>query len=173
MKRAAAGMALLATVLMVGTVAMGEAPGTTDWWRDPGATDPSRGLQELAASLNARERALERREAAHQQKEKDLALAEQRLEQRLAELEKLRTDMSELLEGMDEDREARIVALVKAVENMRAKQAAALLQQTEPELAAAVLDRMGRMKAGRAMAAMNPRTAAGLAALLTRPVELD
>lgn len=165
-------LAVAATAAATGGRADSASMLSVDYWRDPGSMDRSRGLQELAASLNARERALVRREEAFSQRESALRESEQRLDERLGELQGVRTEIEALLDGADTEQQDRVVSLVKAVETMRAKQAAAMLSQTEPELAVQVLDRMSRMKAGRALAAMNPIISARLAERMTQPVEL-
>jgi flagellar motility protein MotE (MotC chaperone) len=81
-----------------------------------------------------------------------------------------------MLTDLDGEREERVASLVKMFESMRPKQAAAILQVTDDEIALEVLERMNRGKAGKTLAAMEPKRAATLAerigrAALTEPEE--
>ena len=76
----------------------------------------------------------------------------------------LRAEIDALLAGLDDAEEDRVVALVKMVEKMRAKDAAPIVSELDPEVAVSVIDRMSSTKAGKMLAAMEPVTAAGLAA---------
>ena len=93
------------------------------------------------------------------------------LADRLERLEALRAEISTLLDGLDEVREARVTDLVRRIESMRDAQAGALLSETDPELAVEVLRRMSPSKAGKAMAKMEPTAAAALAERMAAPVE--
>jgi flagellar motility protein MotE (MotC chaperone) len=150
----------------------GEALGQT-WGGDPPAatkaSSQSPGLQQLADALETRERSLERREATLEAREAELRQVETELQAQVGELETLRGEIQTLLEQADGEREERVQALVKMTESMRSKDAAALLAEVDPDLAVEVLDRMNRTKAGKALAAMPPPTAAALAEDLTRP----
>jgi len=123
----------------------------------------SRGIQELAAAQRARERSLDTRERTLEEREEDLREAELRLEARLEELQALRGEIEGQLGELDEDEEARVRALVRMVESMRAKEAAPMVAALDHDLAVRVLGRMNRTKAGKVLAAMNPTTAARFA----------
>ena len=130
------------------------------------------GVEQLAAKLNARERAIERREATLKDREADLASAETRLSERLDELEALCGRIDEQLQGLAEDDERRREALVTMVEKMKAKEAASMVGALDKDLAVDVIDRMTPSKAAKVLAAMPPQLAAALAADLAAPVEL-
>ncbi len=131
----------------------------------------ARELTELAEQLEQRSRELDRRERGIVEQESALTGVQSDLESRLERLESLRTEISGLLDGMDEAREARVVDLVRRVESMRDAQAAPLLSETSPELAVEVLRRMSPAKAGKALAKMDPSKAADLAELLAAPID--
>jgi flagellar motility protein MotE (MotC chaperone) len=131
------------------------------------------GLQDLAGRLNARERAIERREASLVDREADLREAEARLKDRLDELAAVRAELDEKLASLDAQEEERRVGLVKMTEKMRPKEAAPFFGELDDALAVDILDRMSTSKAGKVLAAMPPDRAARLAEMLTAPVKLD
>ena len=170
--------ALLVTLLIAGTAAHGQA---TEQGQGRGVIAPSRqmypdarirGLHDVAAALNARERALERREHSVEARERDLLQAEERLRRRLEELDTLRGRVSELLKDLNEDQETKVIGLVKMVENMRPKDGAQIMTEVDADLAVEVLDRMNRSKAGKLLAEMQPAKAADLAEKMTEPPDV-
>ena len=105
---------------------------------DPSAEDPdaptererqpsraTKGQQRLAQTLLAKERALARRERLVGQKQRDLEETQAQLEETLAELTAVREALETLLERIDATNEERITKLVKSLETMRDKSAAA------------------------------------------------
>lgn len=153
-------------LLVVGTA--GAAGAAVTPAREASAPDTffqarSRGVEELAASLNVRERGLERRETEIATREADLRAAETRLTERLGELQATRAQLEEMLAQMEEEREGRVRGLVRMVESVRAKEAAPIMQELDDQLAVEVLERMNRTKAGKLLAAMAPPRAARLA----------
>jgi len=120
-------------------------------------------MQWLMDKLRQKERSLDHREATLAAREADLRLAEQKLEERLTELQTLREELGVQLGTLDEARENRVVGLVRMFEGMRAKDAAAIISSTETAISIAVLERMSRMKAGKVLAEMEPGEAAELA----------
>jgi flagellar motility protein MotE (MotC chaperone) len=123
----------------------------------------SEGMHWLMDKLRQKERSLDHREATLAAREADLRLAEQKLEERLLELQALRGELQTQLQQLDQEREARVVGLVRMFEGMRSKDAAAILAETETDIALQVLERMSRMKAGKVLAEMDPEQAADLA----------
>jgi flagellar motility protein MotE (MotC chaperone) len=136
----------------------------------------NQGNGRLYQLLQKKDNALKRREDLLENEKQDLRTAEAALQSRLLELQKLRDQIREMLTDLDGEREQRVANLVKMFESMRPKQAAAILEVTEDEIALEVLERMNQGKAGKTLAAMNPERAAGLAerigrAALTPPEE--
>jgi len=123
----------------------------------------SEGMQWLMDKLRQKERSLDHREATLAAREADLRLAEQKIEERVTDLQTLREELTIQLGALDEARESRVVGLVRMFEGMRSKDAAAILSSTETEISIAVLERMSRMKAGKVLAEMEPSLAAELA----------
>lgn len=134
------------------------------------------GKERLYALLMRKDAALKRREELVENEKQDLRAAEAALEARLLELQKLRDLIREMLTDLDGEREQRVAGLVKMFESMRPKQAAAILEVTDDEIALEVLERMNQGKAGKTLAAMDPERASELAerigrAALTPPEE--
>lgn len=151
-----------------GAVAFAESAVGTSVRRTSGS-----GLQELAGRLNARERALDRRERSLHDREEDLRGAEGRLQERLDDLATVRAEIDERLAALDALEEGRHVALTEMIEKMRAKQAGPFLAELDVELAVDLLDRMQTSKAGKILAVMPPDKAAALAERLTAPIKLE
>lgn len=131
-------------------------------WPDP----QTAGMREIIDSLKSRERALERREQSLAARESDLRQVEADLQERLKELQLEREKLELLLQEADTAKDARIRAIVKMVESMRSGDAAKIIEELENELAVSVLSRMNKTKAGKLLAAVEPRRAAYLAELL-------
>ena len=101
-------------------------------------------------------------------READLRKVEDQLEKRLLEMEKLREDLEKLLEQTDDQREEKVLSLVKMIESMRSAQGAGVMTVLDDNLAIEVLERMNKGKAGKMLAKMEPARAASLAEKLTR-----
>ncbi|MEN0061765.1 MAG: hypothetical protein AAGA48_06410 [Myxococcota bacterium] len=161
---------LMGAVIGSGTLAFAESSGD-------GVINPRRsigaGLQELAGRLNARDRALQRRQASIADREADLREAEQRLEVRLVEMEALRSEIDAKLAALDEIEERRRQAVTEMAEKMRSKQSGPFIAAMDDTLAVDLLDRMQPAKAAKILAAMPPAKAARLAEQLTAPIPLD
>lgn len=158
---------LFAGVGLIGVAAFAQAEGGTQTRR--AQVD---GVEQLAAKLTARERAIERREASLQDKEADLRAAEERLTGRLEELQTLRAAIDAQLVELDADDERRRAALVTMVEKMKPKEAAPMVASMDTDLAVDLIDRMNTTKAGKLLAQLPPPLAASLAERLTAPVEI-
>ena len=110
--------------------------------------------------LEQQKRGLERREATLKSREQDLKAAEAEVSKKLAELQALRDEIKTQLSDLDDKQKERVTKLVKMIGSVRDKQAAAILTETDPAVAIAVLMRMNTSKAGKALAAMDPKIAA-------------
>jgi len=154
------GMLLIGSLIGLGVSALGAPEDDLSESIRPTA---DRGREEVMALLSRKERSLERRESTLNAREADLRTAETQVADRLTELQGLRAEIRLLLVDLDEDREGRVVHLVKMFESMRPPQAADILSVTEDAVALEVLERMNRAKAGKTLAAMPPERAAYLA----------
>jgi flagellar motility protein MotE (MotC chaperone) len=137
------------------SVAVG-APGDLDGLRS--GTD--RGREQLILLLQQKEASLTRKESLISDRERAVRLAEEQVEKRIQELQTLREEIRGMLEGLDGEREERVARLVKMFEAMRPSQAAEILSVTEDAVALEVLERMNKTKAGKTLAAMEPKRAA-------------
>lgn len=119
--------------------------------------------------LEQKERGLQRRAATLEAREADLRAAEAEVKSRLDELKAVRAEIQQMLGQLDEKQQERVTTLVKMMESMRDKQAAAILDETEDVVALEVLMRMNVAKAGKALAKMEPGRAAFFAEKLGAP----
>lgn len=168
------GAALL--LLGTGTVAIANASSTPKpdvVAIEQYCTLEQQGAHQLAEDLRRRERELEGREHAADAQRADMAAAETRLTERLAELERTRAAVEALLGKADAERDARVDGLVKMIEANRPSGVSAMFGALDEALAVEVLDRMNRKKAGKLLAALPPAQAARLAERMTAPVTLE
>lgn len=111
------------------------------------------------ATLDARGEALETQDAL-------MLAAEQRLNERLAELRQLETHVNDLLGQLDEAQEERLAALVDVYQRMRAKDAAAVFDGLEDEVLVQVASRMRQANLAEVMGRMEPARARALTTML-------
>lgn len=116
-------------------------------------------LGERREALDARGEQLETEDAL-------MLAAEQRLNERLAELRQLETTVNELLGQLDESQEARIASLVDVYQRMRAKDAAAVFDGLEDEVLVQVASRMRQANLAEVMGRMEPDRARRLTQML-------
>jgi flagellar motility protein MotE (MotC chaperone) len=132
-------------------------------------SEQARGAEAIMDLLEQKDRGLQRREATLEAREADLRAAEAEVQLRLDELKTVRGDIEGLLSVLDDEQKKRVTTLVKMMESMRDKQAAAILDATEDVVALEVLMRMNVSKAGKALAKMAPARAAFFAEKLGAP----
>ena len=129
---------------------------------DDPAFDPedlSAGEWDLLQQLSARRDALDRRERGLDQREALLSVAEQRVDEKVAELEAVRGQIEALLRQVDEEGEAQIQGLVGIYESMRPADAATIFNGLDLEVLISVLERMRGQKSAAILAGMNPERA--------------
>ena len=106
--------------------------------------------------LRARRTVLEAREQALASREAMQAAADQRLNERVAQLTALQTRLEQLDQTRRERDDANWRSLVKTYETMRPRDAAAILNDLDAPVLLQVLDRMKEAKAAVVLAAMQP-----------------
>ena len=116
-------------------------------------------LGERREALDARGEQLETQDAL-------MLAAEQRLNERLAELRALETTVNELLGQLDESQETRIASLVDVYQRMRSKDAARVFDGLDQETLVQVASRMRQANLAAVMGRMNPDRARELTQLL-------
>jgi flagellar motility protein MotE (MotC chaperone) len=112
-------------------------------------------LQQLAKrreELDLRARQLDEREALIQ-------AAEQRMEQKMAELKALQTTVEDLLKARSDQEEAELKSLVKMYENMKPKAAAKVFEEMDMDVLLDVVDRMNERKVAPILALVTPTRA--------------
>jgi flagellar motility protein MotE (MotC chaperone) len=112
-------------------------------------------LQQLAKrreELELRWRQLDEREAM-------VAAAEQRMEQKMAELKALQTTVEDLLKKRSDEEEARLQSLVKIYENMKPKSAAKVFEELDMDVLLEVASRMNERKLAPILALVSPTKA--------------
>jgi flagellar motility protein MotE (MotC chaperone) len=112
-------------------------------------------LQQLAKrreELELRARQLDEREALIQ-------AAEQRMEQKMAELQVLQATVEDLLKIRSEQEEAELKSLVKMYENMKPKAAAKVFEEMDMDVLLDVVDRMSERKVAPILALVTPTRA--------------
>lgn len=185
-----AAMAMLAAMLGLKAVAMAESiaetPPVADHAAAPATAEtanaapqtqcPAASLADMAGlsqsevqvlqALTARREALDQRAAQFEGQDELLAAAEQRLDQRLAELHQLESTVNELLGHLDEAQEQRIAGLVDVYQRMRAKDAATVFDGLEDEVLVQVAGRMRQSNLAEVMGRMEPQRARHLTEML-------
>jgi flagellar motility protein MotE (MotC chaperone) len=111
---------------------------------------------EVLQSLSKRRDELDRREKRVAEKEALLSAAEQEVDHKIAELNKLKGEIESLLGQQQKMQSDRIQSLVKIYEGMKPKEAAAIFNTLDMEVLLPVISRMNERKSGPILAAMNP-----------------
>ena len=120
--------------------------------RDILSYDPTelRLLQQLAG----RRAEIERTESELAMREKLLAAAERRVDDKIAELNDLKTEISRLVARYDEEQEAEVASLVKVYEAMKPRDAARIFDEMPIDMLTEIAGRMREMRLAPVLAAM-------------------
>ena len=110
----------------------------------------------LLSDLRQRRTALDRRAAALSARQALLAAAEQRLDQRVAELKALAAKLQEAAKARAARDNAAWTGLVDLYQTMQPRQAAKIFDKLRMKVLLAVIDRMAPLRAGAILAAMQP-----------------
>ncbi len=125
-------------------------------------TDPrnfTRAEVEILQDLSKRRDALDVRSRELDLREQVLGAAEKRIDERIAELKKIEGRINEALKKTDEQTEQNLRSLVKVYENMKAKDAARIFAQLEPDVLLGVVERMKEAKLAPVLAELDPKVA--------------
>jgi flagellar motility protein MotE (MotC chaperone) len=95
-----------------------------------------------------------------------LSAAEKRIEQKLKEMEKVRTEIQNLLKMGDERQSQQLDSLVKIYETMKPKEAARIFEELEMPVLLDVIQKMKETKTAPILAAMDPIKAKQVTAAL-------
>lgn len=118
-----------------------------------------RSLQKRREELDGRETGIETREQA-------AAAAESRLQEQIAELKKVESEIQALLTSMDAKRDERMTALVKTYEAMKPKDAAKIFDGMEDALLLDIAKSMKSSTLAAVMSTMQPKRAEALTKLI-------
>ncbi len=110
-------------------------------------------------SLATRHGELDAREAQIAEREALLAAAENRMDEKTAELKALQESIQGLVGQHDEQEQAQFKSLVKIYENMKPKDAAKIFEQLEMDVLLEVVGRMREQKVAPILAQMQPTKA--------------
>ncbi|MCP3970152.1 MAG: hypothetical protein GY717_07515 [Rhodobacteraceae bacterium] len=127
---------------------------------------PQGDIGTVLQALQARERELDRREAALADRIAALSLAEQEIARNLAALETAEQELASTLAIADTAAEDDLARLTAVYENMKPKEAAALFEEMAPEFAAGFLGRMRADAAAAVMAGLEAPTAYSISVIL-------
>jgi flagellar motility protein MotE (MotC chaperone) len=114
---------------------------------------------ELLQSLAKRREELEQRAREIDERTVLLKAAEQRIDQKITELEQLQASIEDLLVKHDEQDEAQMLSLVKIYESMKPKDAARIFEELDMDVLLEVVERMKERKTAPILAQMNPERA--------------
>lgn len=114
---------------------------------------------ELLQSLADRRQELEQRERTLVQREGLLAAAEHRIDQKIGELNGIKTEIEDLIRKYDKQEEDQLASLVKIYETMKAKDAAKIFDALDMDILLQVIERMKASKTAPVLAAMTPERA--------------
>ena len=150
------------------------APLPKDKWADPETMELefSETQTRVLKELKERRTSLDNRESRIQQREALLKVTERRIEEKISELESIRTEMQELLGSQSKEEEARLQSLVKIYSGMKPKDAAAIFDNLDMKILIQVVGRMSERKTAPIMATMNIQKAQELTTLLAEQKKL-
>lgn len=114
---------------------------------------------EVLQSLAKRRDDLDRREKSLTQREALLQAAEQEVDHKIAELNKLKGEIENLLGQQQKLEDDRIGSLVKIYEGMKPKEAATIFNTLDMDVLLPVIGRMSERKSGPILASMDPEKA--------------
>ena len=126
------------------------------------------------AEIDLLQRLADRRELlASQEKEMEmrgglLKAAEERIDNKIAELKNFQSTIEKLIKTYDEQQIAKIQSLVKIYENMKPKDAARIFEELDMDTLLLVSERMKERKLAPIMAKMNPVRATEITVELSR-----
>ena len=123
---------------------------------------------EILQQLGLRRDQLDAREQEMDLRNGLLHAAEGRIDQKIAELQKLRSIIDSLIKKYDKEQDAKLESLVKIYENMKPKDAARIFEDLELDTLLEVSERMKERKLAGIIAKMSPQKAREITVELRR-----
>ena len=130
-------------------------------WKDAADTDIDSSVvkDELYKDLAQRRASLDKKEKEITVREALLSAAERELDQKLRELNSIRTEIETAMKKQSEEEQARILSLVKIYEGMKPKDAASIMNTLDIDVLMVILTKMSERKSSSILAEMNPERA--------------
>jgi flagellar motility protein MotE (MotC chaperone) len=114
---------------------------------------------DILEKLAARRRALDKRGGELDMREALLKATENRIDTKIAELQKIKSTIEGLLKKHDKEQEEKMKRLVKIYENMKPKDAARIFERLNMKILLDVVERMREAKTAPILANMDPEKA--------------
>ncbi len=114
---------------------------------------------ELLQQLTKRREKLEEWDKNIAVKENLLTTTEKRIDEKLAQMDELKKELSDMLIQYNQQENAKIKSLVSIYENMKPREAARIFDEVEMPILLLVIDRMSEKKAAPILASMDPKKA--------------
>jgi flagellar motility protein MotE (MotC chaperone) len=114
---------------------------------------------EVLQQLAKRREELELKSRQMDEREAMVAAAEQRMDQKMAELKALQSTVEDLLKKRSEAEESRLQSLVKVYQNMKPKDAAQVFEELDMDVLLEVVSRMNERKLAPILALVSPTKA--------------
>lgn len=130
----------------------------------------SRSELELLQDLARRRQELDARDSQIDLRERLLATTERRIDRKIATLQKLETDIKNLVQTQEERENAQMDSLVRVYERMKPKDAARIFERLDMKIQLDVATRMKETKMAPILAAMAPDAATKLTSQLAAKV---
>lgn len=127
---------------------------------------------ELLQELDVRRIELDRREQALRVRERLVGLAEDEVEKRLDKMVELQNALNNLMESLSQKEEGELMQLAKIYEEMRAGNAAVVLNKIDDKIVFDLFKRMDRKSTAKIMGSMNPAKARRVSQMLAEKAEL-
>ena len=121
---------------------------------------------EVLQKLSDRRAALDRRAQDMAQQEVVLKAAEQRVDEKVAKLKSMETEIGGIVDQKEKESDERMKGLVKIYETMKPREAARIFEELDTQAVLGVLGQMKEQKAAPILAAMDPAKAKTVTAAL-------
>lgn len=121
---------------------------------------------EVLQKLSDRRAALDRRAQDMARQEVVLKAAEQRMDEKLAKLKSMETEIGGIIDQKEKEGDERLKGLIKIYETMKPREAARIFEELETPQVLDVLGQMKEQKAAPILAAMDPAKAKTVTAAL-------
>ena len=169
-KEAAADEHVAADAAKHGDTAADQAHGAED---KNSLADFSEAEIEVLYELSERRQLLDQREAKMAPRVALIDAAEQRIDARVRELQKLRTSIESLVRKYDDQENKDLESVVKIYETMKPKDAAAILEKLEMPVLLSIVVAMKERRSSAILAGMTPERAREVTAEMARKKTID